>query len=348
MILGRYLIREIARPFLLVLFVLSVIFMAYSASDLLSDVAAGYLEVDAVAKSIVLKTVIALEVILPVSLYLTVVFSLVKLSSRGEIAAMAACGYGGGRLMRPLLGLFLVVGLASGAISVYLRPAAYAYSYELQTEAAAEVDLEDLLGERFHGTKDGDRVFFVGDFDAEARTFRRVFVWSWDESSPLIVLAREASYEVDAESGKSRLDLSGLRALRKDGREEAMSSDRLQCEIANPRVSPRYKRKAESTADLMASDRPKDLAELQWRLARPVSTLLLGLLAFGLGRVPPGHDRYRPIVIAVFIYLAYHQFGVAAKTWVENGVVGRFPGIWWLEVLLAVFVAVLLRRRGRP
>ena len=89
-----------------------------------------------------------------------------------------------------------------------------------------------------------------------------------------------------------------------------------------------------------------------WRLlsqARPywfhiIGIFLLGLLAVPLCRTAPRQGQYAKTFLAVVVFAAYYNLTVVAKTWMEQGVVGSFPGIWWPHFLLAALLVILLRR----
>jgi lipopolysaccharide export system permease protein len=87
-----------------------------------------------------------------------------------------------------------------------------------------------------------------------------------------------------------------------------------------------------------------DVAELQWRLTTPLGTVFLALLGIPLSRAVPRQGRYARFAAAVVAYAAYYNVKALAKTWVERGVVGPVPGLWWVDVLLAVVVVLLLWR----
>jgi lipopolysaccharide export system permease protein len=86
------------------------------------------------------------------------------------------------------------------------------------------------------------------------------------------------------------------------------------------------------------------VAELQWRLSTPLSTVLLSLLAIPLSRTVPRRGKYAKILTATILYAAYYNLCLAAKTWVERGAVPSVPGIWWAHALFAGIVVVLLSR----
>jgi lipopolysaccharide export system permease protein len=97
---------------------------------------------------------------------------------------------------------------------------------------------------------------------------------------------------------------------------------------------------------LLRSPKPEDVAELQWRLSTPLSTLLLALLAVPLSRTTPRQGKYVKVVAAVLIFAFYYNITIVAKNWIEKGVLNAVPGIWWVQVSLAGLILVLLWRSG--
>jgi len=92
----------------------------------------------------------------------------------------------------------------------------------------------------------------------------------------------------------------------------------------------------------MRSDKCVDIAEFQWRLSAPFSTILMALLGVGLSRSSPQRGKYAKVFTAVLVFAVYYNLGAVAKSWVERGVVGLIPGIWWVQVIIVVFMLTLL------
>lgn len=139
-----------------------------------------------------------------------------------------------------------------------------------------------------------------------------------------------------------------------DGGGLIMSVKDLVVELATPHVEPPgYSSVAAGTAYLAASRSPPDIAEFQWRLSTSVSTLLLGMLGVPLARSRPRERKYAKMGIAILIYAGYYLLYESARTWVQNGVIPAFPGLWWAPASLGVVLAGALlaprlawRRRG--
>jgi lipopolysaccharide export system permease protein len=53
--------------------------------------------------------------------------------------------------------------------------------------------------------------------------------------------------------------------------------------------------------DLMGSDEPEHVAEFQWRLGIPLSTIVLAILAVPLSRSQPRAGRYGRLAIGLLV-----------------------------------------------
>lgn len=346
MIVDRYVIRQVARPYLVVCLVLVLIFSGYSTAAYLGKAAAGGLTRDAVLPLIGLKVAIAMEVLLPVALYLTVVVGLGRMYADREMTALQACGVSGARVLWGLCWVFVPVALVVGGLSLYGRPWAYAQSYLLRAQAEDRFDVASLEAGNFYNIPGGSRVLFADRVDPETKTLEGVFVALGEGADMRVFSASSGRMLSGSAREPSTLVLEGVQLYDLQGeRILTVSSESLGLSFDQDRVqAPRYRRKSQRSWDLLNSTDSKDVAEVQWRLSRPLSTLLLGLLAVLLSRTDPRRGRYAKVFLAMLIYAGYYTLSLLARNWVGRGAVGSFPGLWWVEVLLAsVFVWLFLR-----
>jgi lipopolysaccharide export system permease protein len=350
-LLERYVVREIARPALVVSAVLVVVFVGYLLGRFLGDVVDGVLPSGTLALLLLLRTAIALEVLLPITLFLCVVMALGRLHADSEIIAMSALGVSPARVVRAVAGLGMVLGLGVAALSLVVRPWAYEESYRLRAEAGAEVDLDRLQAGRFYARQRGEYVVFAEHSDAAAGRLSGVFVHSEERGVRHVLFAREAHQRIDPVTGERTLvALHGhhYRIATTEGPDRIVGFARMEMPLRTEPSVPEYRRKAASTATLARSGAPMDIAELQWRLTTPVATVFLALLGIPLGRAVPRQGRYARFAAAVVAYAAYYNVKAMAKTWVEHGSVGPVPGLWWVDVLLGGVVLLALWRPWPP
>ena len=93
---------------------------------------------------ILFKIIISLEVLLPITLYLSVVVGLGRLYKDGEMTALFATGIGLGRVLRVVFALSLLVSIVVAALSLWVRPRAYELSFWFKEKAKAEFDVTRL------------------------------------------------------------------------------------------------------------------------------------------------------------------------------------------------------------
>ena len=105
---------------------------------------------------------------------------------------------------------------------------------------------------------------------------------------------------------------------------------------------------ASSTPALWGDPGLYEKAELQWRIAMPLATVLLAALAVPLSRTGPRQGRFAKLFVAVVIYALYMNFLAVARSWVEHGVIPPALGLWWVHgLLLAVIVVLMTWQAGK-
>jgi lipopolysaccharide export system permease protein len=362
MIISRYLLREIVGPLAIVLSVLSVLFTSYGAASFLSDAVNGLLPTDMIVQVIGLRTLIALEVLIPISLYLSVVMALGRMYADSEITALVALGVTPARVMGVVLGLSLCTALAVAGLSLVVRPWAYSRSHELASLAAASLNTNNMEAGAFYVGSDGNRTIFIERRAGPAAPARGVFVQlRLREGGTRIIYASAAEqmpHTGDGDSSRMHLTDAHVYEIGQNGSgsDVVLNVNNLVLDLASPPVEPpEYSAVAASTAQLTFSDSAADTAEFQWRLSTSWSTLLLGMMGVPLSRSRPRQHKHAKVGIAILIYAGYYLFYESARTWVQNGVIPPFPGLWVAPALLAlILISALLEprlalrlRRGR-
>ena len=346
-VLGRYVVREIAGPAVFVSAVLITVFVAYLLARFLADVVDGLLPSRTIALLVLLRTAIALEVLVPITLFLCVVMALGRLHADSEIIAMSALGVSPARIVRAVAGLAVVLALGVAALSIVVRPWAYDESYRLRAAAGAEIDLDRFKAGRFYARQRGEYVVFAEGYDTPTGRLTGVFVHNEDRGIRQVAFAQSAYQRVDPVTGdRTLVMLRGhhYRISLDEGSDRTVGFEQMEMPLRTEEIVPEYRRKSAATAALARSRDPMDLAELQWRLTTPLATVLLALLGIPLGRAVPRQGRYARFATAVLAYAAYYNLKAMAKTWVERGIVGPVPGLWWVDALLGVVVLLLLWR----
>ena len=341
--LDRYLIREVLKPTIVVCVLFVVLFAGYSWIIFLAQAVDALLSPSMLLKLIVLKVGIALEVLLPVSLYFGVILGLGRLYADSEMKALLASGVSPYRVMG-------IIGLLSGCVAVlvalfslYLRPLAYEESYRVKAQGEAGLGISHLEPGHFYDRRNGSLVLFAEEVDQPQRQLKRVFIQSEHGDKLRIISAKKAGEQFHPESGMSIPVLyDGFEyKLTRNGSITHMAHF-SQLSIFPQETIAEFRRKAAPTHELSLSGSRKDHAELQWRLSTPFSTILLGLLGIPLSRSSPRKGKYAKIFTATVLFAVYYFLGLMVKTLVEQGTLPVFPGLWCMVIGLGALVSVFV------
>ncbi|MCA9461575.1 MAG: LPS export ABC transporter permease LptF [Nitrospira sp.] len=341
--LSRYLIWEVIKPTVVVLGILVTLFAGYSWVTFLASSANALLPFNMILTLVGLKIAIALEVLLPVSLYLGIILGFGRLYADSEMKALMACGVSPYRVLSIILVPTGVVAMVVAVFSLYVRPLAYAQTYQLKAEAEAGFRISNLDPGHFYERRDSALVFYAEAVDTATHRLKRVFVQSDGGNTVRVISAQEAEEQLDPKTGRMLPMLfNGYEyKFSRDGDIKHISGF-SQLAIYPQDVSIDYKRKATSTSVLWQSTNLRDIAELHWRFSTACSTMLLSMLAIPLSRAAPRQGKYGKIFTAVVIFAVYYFLGILMMTMVEQGNVPPLPGQWVVIGALLFIVAALV------
>jgi len=341
MIIDHYLRREISVPFLAVSGVLVAIFVTFALTRFLMDASAGMLMPAEIMRLTFLKSLISLEVLLPLSLYIAVLMGLGRLHTDSEIYAMRASGISEMRALRPIFGIALMLAILIGLFSLFVRPWAYAKSYEIKARVEAATEVDRVRAARFYSFEESGRTIFVKAVSNEGKQLEEIFIRSKKNDDLQVITAATGELKHRARAGQHQLILNDASIYKRVGGGPDLFAELGSFSLWIPAGEPDpvgYKTKSSDMFELSASENNKDRAEFQWRTSTPVSALLLALLAIPLSRSRPRQGRYARMMAALIIYAVYFNLLDVSRTWVEQGTASS---IWWAPGLLAALVLIL-------
>jgi len=350
-VFDRYLLREVIHGWLAVTVVLWLILVSNRLIRFLADAAEGDIPVDVIFTLLGLKMIWYLVLVVPFALALGVVLGLGRLYRDSEMTVMTACGVGPWRIYKPLLGFGVLVAAVLAWLALYLSPEVQGLSYRLEKDAEQQADLKALGAGRFNEIQNGQLTFYAERLSVDKQSMENLFIvfaGRRDATQPPQVLSAKSAYRKrDPDSGDDFLVL--VNGYRYEGRPgeaayRIMRFDEYGVRIDLPGAGMVTEKRASTpTSVLLLSDDPEDAAELQWRLALPLSVIALLLLAVPLCKSSPRQGRYGRLVLAVLLFVLYYNLLGTAKVWVGNGVLPPAIGLWWVPLLPVMLAALLLK-----
>ena len=351
-IVDRYLTRELLVSFVAATLILLLITLGGTVADLLNKIARGRIPADLLLALIGLRTVDALTVLAPLSVFIGVQLAYGRLYRESEMAVFAASGLALTGLLRPLLLLAVPLMIVMALISFWFAPAAVRTSQTLLQEASKSLIIAGLEPGRFVELPNHDGVMYVDSMNSDGTSFKKMFVASErsnkDENTTDINVITATSGELfhDANGVERYLGLNdGFRVEGVIGQDNyrLMRYERNDIKLPDNETdtSADSVKRAATTAELLRSDDPVQRAEFHWRLAAPISTLILILLALPLAKSSPREPRYARLLIALLAWLIYFNCLGVGRAMLSQGKWSPQLGFWWVHIptlLIAVYL----------
>ena len=365
-LVGRYLLRLLARPLLATLLVVLPALLMERLLRLFDLLAGTGGPLSSVARLLVYLVPHYLGLALPAALFIGVYAVVARLSEDREMDALQSVGFSLGRLSRP----FLLVGLlfAAGAVGLYgyVQPLGrYAYRAGFHALSHAGWNGAIVPGEFI---RVGERaVVHVDRRDpADRGLLRGIFVRERrPDGTEALTTAATGRFAFDAGAGEFILELErgqqivvapdgGVSTLEFAGSDQARPVS-----VRFPGFRARGADERELTLDELwfarhgsdapppAMPVPRLAAELHGRLVRAASLALLPLLAVPMGLAAKRSRRSHGIVLAAAILVLYQQALQLLELLGDLGRLDARPALWAAFALFAAFCGAVFRRSSR-
>jgi lipopolysaccharide export system permease protein len=344
-ILGRYILREVVTTWLVVTGVLLIILLANQVAGVLERAAVNQYPQGVVLELIGLGALQNLSILIPVGLLLGVVLAFGRLYHDSEMAAALACGVGPMNIYVPvgLFAVFVAGGLAW--LTLVLAPDATARALSLRSAALRAGQFAPIAPGKFRSFGGGSAVVYAQNVNKDG-TLGNVFVERSRGPVVEVALAGRARHSVTPDGMTHTITLyDGERFEGEPGSPEfrIVHFAEHTIPVQVPVVSDVVKNlDAQPSRALWDSQDLNRRAELHWRLAMPLSCIVLTLLAIPLARLRPRQGRYARVWVAVVIYFLYSNLISVGKVWIARGTVPEALGLWWTHAAVALLALLVI------
>jgi lipopolysaccharide export system permease protein len=344
-IVFRYIFKETLKTQLSILLVLLLIFTSQQFIRILSKAADGSIPTSLIGQLMLLNIPYMGLLLLPISLFVAILFAHGRLYADSEMTVLRAIGMGPSYIMKISLVLAFLTTAVALFNTLWVSPIAREKQTQLLDAAKADPLSVPLESGRFLNLDKGQLVAYVEDVQQGGRSLQRIFLLQRD-SNP------EESAVIVAASGHLTTDSNGTPWVTlSDGKRYAgtlpttkfsiadFSEYRAQIQRKDIEPSSRKSGAIPSTK-LIHSTNIKEIAEWQWRIALPLSIPILTLIAVPMAMVNPRQGRYAKLLPAVMMYLSYFLLLSAGESALERGQLPAFPGLYIIPILFTLVFAV--------
>ncbi|MDF3055588.1 MAG: putative rane spanning protein [Gammaproteobacteria bacterium] len=354
MIIFRYLIKEVYGTLLASTLVLLLLLISNQLVHYLTQAAAGVVPLRTVMQIMSLQIPLLLGLLLPLGLYLGILMGYGRLYADQEMTVLSACGMSRGQLIKMTLLFSSVIAMIVALLMLWLQPKVEGYKRQIIIDAAASSPLERISPGEFIQFNDQNIIFYAESLSRDHKDLDHIFVAqkNMDKTDPSIpvwniVIADEGRQIVDSASGDKFLVLGeGHRYQGTPGKADFQIAKYATygIRIAKDIVPQDNRVEAIPTTQLWAkrNQSPEYNAELQWRIAVPLSTLILALLAIPLSKVNPRQGRYAQLLPAFLLYIIYADLIFVGMSWIESGKASALWGMWWVHGSMLSLALILL------
>jgi len=347
-IITRYLFKETFKTQLSVLLVLFLIFFCDRLIRTLADVTEGSIPSDYVLLLVALNMPRMAELMLPLSLYISILFTFSRLYAESEITVMYATGMGSSVLTRAGLRLTIFTMLLAIVNTFWLSPWSNYKSEAVIDQIAAENGLNLLSKGQFQSTPDGRAVIFINDIKNSGQDLSGIFVGQLKDISTLkpSVLYAKTGQAIEQKDGGQVLVLSkGTRYEGIPNRLDYQNTtfNNYRALIGQKKVELKDRDWDEKSIQVLWQSRNNKNAfvELQWRIALVICIPLLIMVVIPLSKVNPRQGRFANVVPALLFYLAYFISITAMKSAMEDGRISADFGLWGLQFMVVLVILAM-------
>ncbi|WP_116963468.1 LPS export ABC transporter permease LptF [Fastidiosibacter lacustris] len=347
MILLRYLNRELVNMTMAIILILLLIVISNMFVRYLSIVSGGNIEADAVFKMISVMLPKYIAYLLPISFFFSILIVYGKLFANNELTVAFACGTSWFRLFKfiliPALSLFIIEII----LTLFILPKMDQNYFLVQKTTTKNSLISFIQPGQIIPFNDGKQVVYTKSTDSDG-TMYDIFIYQQKPNNASTIITAPIGYAETRPDGNQYLILkdgyfydaqAGTAELQKGEFKEAT-------QFISSKVTVGYNSSIESvpTFELLGSNNPLYQAELQWRLSFPLAILVSTLIALAMSKMRPRQNRYSKIIPAILVCIMYFNLLSLSKSWLNDGTIPSWIGLWWIHIIFAVTMLIILKR----
>lgn len=319
--------------------------------ELLSAIAGGRIPSGLLWALIGLKLPQLLSTIIPLGVFIAVIWGLGRFYRDQEMSVMRSSGFRWQMMLRPLFNLLMPVTAFVLVLGLFLSPLAASVTQQKLLEAFRNAAEWGLQTGKFHVLRGGDLVLYVESVEKDGRTLNNVFIQLRREEREQVWSAEKGYYWLDKSTGNRFLTLENGQMT--EGGSKTLDFGIMHFsrnDIKLPEQENRVKADAiemKKSVDILFSSSLEDIVEIQWRIAPALAVIILGLMAIPMSHAPPREGRGGRALLGILAYAVYINTLYMSRNWLLKGDMPISIGLWWVHLLALIITLVWLWRQGR-
>lgn len=291
-----------------------------------------------------------LPMLLSLTLFLAVLLTLTRQHRDSEMVIWFSSGQGLAAWIRPILTFSGPVIILIAFLSLFVTPWATNKSSDYKTQLKKQDELATITPGVFKESKQANRVYFVESFNQLGATVKNIFIQSVQHQKLGVIVAKQGHRETMENHDNFLIMEQGRRYEGKPETSEFSSTTfekyAVRLEAKETKEPPAKVIQAVPINVLLSVHNPTNNAEIQGRIATPISALILVLLAIPLSFVDPRSGRSSNVAMAVLIYIIYINMISIAQAWLVQEKISPIIGLWPVHLIFLSLTIYLFYRRA--
>jgi lipopolysaccharide export system permease protein len=333
-VLDKMIAQDLLKTVFSVWTVIVAIIVSQKFIKILEKAVEGHISNDTLLTILGLKTISVGISLIPAATFMSLLMVLGRLYKDQEMAAIAGAGGGAGTLYRAIFLLAFPLSIATFGLSLYVSPWAENRMQRLMNQDEQSSDIRGIAAGKFSEYSHGNLVFYVENISPENK-MQSVFVQDRNKDS-LSILSAEQSHFEDLSGGRYMVFENGerIQGFPGDFNYVIETFKDYAFKIEERAVSNAVTPKAVASSMLWKSTATKDLAELQSRLALPLTILVFAFVSVPLAKISPRGGIYGSMLLGFLIFFSHGNFSGVTQSWLIKGSISVWPGVFWVNLVL--------------
>ena len=325
------------------------IVIAQRAAFLVRSVVVGFIPNDAIGTLLGFNMVRFLPMILSLAIFLAVLLTLSRWHRDSEMVIWFSSGLGLNNWIRPILSFAVPVITIITILSMFVMPWATEKGEEYKTQLKNRDELSSISPGVFKESRNGERIYFVESFDQLGYRVKNIFVQSTQHQKVGVIVSTYGSRQKEENGDNFLVMEKGRRYESMPDSAEVSTTEferyAIRIETKESAVEP-SSTKSKPTTTLISENSSSSNAELQWRLAIPISAFILVLLAIPLSFVDPRAGRSLNIMFALLIFIIYNNILSVFQAWISQERISPLVGLWPVHGFFLLLTFYFFYRRN--
>ncbi|WP_342617609.1 LPS export ABC transporter permease LptF [Rhodoferax sp. GW822-FHT02A01] len=341
--------KELARSFGATLVVLATVVMTMTLIRTVGEASRGTFNPTDVMIVMGYTVLSDMPTILSMSLFIAILSVLTRMYKDSEMVIWFGSGRGLTSLLTPLLRFAWPILVIIVVLAFLILPWAFGRIEDLRDRYEKRGDIARIQPGQFQESANGDRVFFIEKNSENKEVGNNVFIATNEQDKQTITSARSGHIEVIGPD-KFLVLQNGQRLERNVGKADMTVSEfeRYGARVGADDVSARTYIPSSSltTMQLLQESNPQYLGELSWRIGLVLAAFNFIIIGVAVAGTNPRVGRVANLGFAFLIFVAYFNFLVLGKSWVESGRMQFAPFLLGLHGAALVLGLLWLAKRN--